>query len=218
MPVPPTPIAPIEPDVTPPKRLNSQPKDKSSLPAETRKITLGLETDENATCKYGDVAGLSYNSMQHFFDQTSAVSHSTLITTLSEGGQYEYFIKCQDEAGNTNIDDFSVSFSVKLPDDKTPPILTNPSHQGAILPKDTKEMVIAISTNEPASCRYSANAGTAYSSMPGSFSYYDQTQKFHTKNITGLQNGKIYDFFVRCRDSAGNSNIGDVLISFSVEQ
>lgn len=211
----PAPITPT-PDTVPPKRFNVQPKDKSQLSPETRQIILGLETNEKATCKYSNIAGFSYNSMQHFFDQTDATLHSVPITTLSEGEKYKYYIKCSDTSGNKNTDDFTVSFEVKLPEDKMPPALMNPSHQGYILPKDTKEAVISVSTDEPAFCRYSASAETQYSSMSGSFSYYDQTKKFHVKTITGLQNGKSYDFFVRCKDLAGNSNAGDVLISFSV--
>ena len=208
--------APSVPDTTPPKRLNPQPKDKSNLPTDTRKTTLGLETDEKAICRYGDVAGVSYDSMRGSFDQTNAASHSVLITTLSEGEKYKYYIRCMDEKGNKNIDDFVISFGVKLPEDKTPPVLSNPSHFGDVLPKDTKEVVISITTNEVTSCRYSTIGGVSYNSMPGRFSYYDQTKRFHTKKLTGLENGKAYDYFVRCQDSAKNSNTGDVLISFSV--
>ena len=202
--------APELPDTVPPKRSKAQPI--GSLPAETRKITIGLETDEKATCRYSDeTSGIHYDSMQGEFDQTDSTLHSVLITTLSEGGKYKYYVKCSDEKWNKNTDDFIISFEVKLPVDKTPPVLTNPSHQGSILPTGTKDVVISISTDEPASCRYTG-------SMSGSFSYYDQTKKFHVKTITKLEDGKAYDLFVRCKDSAGNANTGDVLISFRVGQ
>src|SRR3989344_6444584 len=202
--------APELSDTVPPKRSKAQPT--GGLPAETRKTTLGLETDEKATCKYSDeTSGIHYDSMQGEFDQIDSTTHAVLITTLSEGGKYKYYVKCRDEKGNKNTDDFTISFEVKLPVDKTPPVLTNPSHQGSILSIDAKEVVISISTDEPASCRYSG-------SMSGNFSAYDQTKRFHVKKITGLQAGKAYDFFVRCKDSAGNANTGDVLISFMVGQ
>lgn len=204
------------PDILPPQRFDPQPI--GSLPAGTRTITLSLETDEKATCKHSDTSGVYYDSMQGKFDQANSTSHTVLITTLSEGGKYKYYVKCSDEKDNKNTDDFIISFEVKLPEDKTPPVLSNPSHQGDILPAGTREAVISISTDEPASCKYSIDGGKPYSSMSGSFSYYDQTKKFHTKSITKLENGKAYDFFVRCKDLAGNANTGDVLIRFSVGQ
>jgi hypothetical protein len=207
--------APEYSDIVPPQRFNPQPT--GSLPAETRKITLNLGTDEKATCRYSsETSGVHYDSMQGKFDQTDSASHSVLITTLSEGGQYRYYVKCSDEKGNKNSDDFVISFEVKLPEDKTPPVLKNPSHQGDVLPAGTGGVTITISTDEPASCRYATNPGVSYSSMSGGLSYYDETKKFHVKSITGLQNGLVYNFFVRCRDFAGNANVGDVLISFSV--
>lgn len=201
----------------PPRRLNVDPKDKSSLPADTRYVILSLETDEKATCRYTDTAsGIAYGSMQGKFAQVNSALHSALITGLNEGGKYKYYIKCVDEKGNANTDDLAVSFEVKIPQDQTPPVVTNPSHRGDILAADTKTAVMSVSTNEPATCRYSTNAGTSYNSMSGSFSYYDQTKQFHVKQISGLVNGKSYDFFIRCKDMAGNANTGDVLISFSV--
>ena len=212
------PAVPVQtaPDTTPPKRFNPQPEDKSILPSETRKITLSIETDEKAICKYSDVSGVHFDSMQGVFFQTNGTSQSVSITTLSEGEKYKYYIKCMDEGGNKNTDDFIISFGVELPEDKTPPVLSNPSHRGDVLPAETKEVNISISTNELASCRYSVIGGLAYNSMRDNFSYYDQTKKFHTAKIAKLENGKNYDFFARCKDLNGNASAGDVLISFSV--
>ncbi len=99
-------------------------------------------------------------------------------------------------------------------EDRTPPVRSNPSHQASILPEETNEVVISISTDEPASCRYTTSQGSSsYSSM----SWYDQTKRFHVKTITGLRNSVVYDFFIRCQDFNGNSNTGDVLISFTIK-
>lgn len=209
-----SPVAGI--DTAPPQRLNIQPKG-GNFPPETRQVAVNLETDEKATCKYSDVANVSFGSMQGKFSQTNSTSHSVLITTLSEGGQYAYFIKCADEKGNENTDDVAVSFGIMSPADTAPPVLSNPSHQGDVLPAGTASAVISISTNEPASCRYSAVGGLSYSSMPSAFSQYDQTKRFHVKQISGLVGGINYEFFVRCQDLSGNTNTGDVLISFSVK-
>ena len=101
------------------------------------------------------------------------------------------------------------------PEDKIPPVISNPSHQGDILPAETKEVVISVSTDEPAYCKYTANPEkSSYSQM----SWYDQTKRFHVKTITGLKNSMSYEFFVHCQDLKGNSTTGYVMISFSIQQ
>ncbi|MBI2041427.1 MAG: hypothetical protein HYT20_00215 [Candidatus Nealsonbacteria bacterium] len=98
--------------------------------------------------------------------------------------------------------------------DRTPPVISNISHQGDVFLPGTREVVISVSTDEPASCRYTANPE---SSSWNAMSWYDETRRFHVKTITGLRDGMSYDFFVRCQDFNGNSNTGNVLISFSVK-
>ena len=99
-------------------------------------------------------------------------------------------------------------------EDRTPPVISNISHQGDVFLPGIREVVISVSTNEPASCRYTSNPE---SSSWNAMSWYDQTRRFHVKTITGLRDGMSYDFFVRCQDFNGNSNTGNVLISFSVK-
>lgn len=100
------------------------------------------------------------------------------------------------------------------PRDETPPVISNPSHRGDVLLPDISEVVISVSTDEPASCKYSTNPETGrYNSM----SWHDGTKRFHVKTITGLANGNSYDFFVRCKDFNNNENTGDVLINFSIK-
>ncbi|MBI2450342.1 MAG: hypothetical protein HYV47_02270 [Candidatus Nealsonbacteria bacterium] len=206
---------PLGADATPPNRFSASPS--GSLPVSTRQTNIKLQTDEKAICRYSETAGLGYDSMKNF-SNTNSTSHLAEILGLDEGGSYKFYVRCADQYGNKNTNDFIISFKVETAEDEIPPILSNPSHNGNILPSGTAQVVISISTNEPSACRYSANAGTVYNSMSGRFSYYDQTQKFHTKSVTGLQNGRGYDYFVRCQDLAGNANIGDVLISFSIAQ
>lgn len=200
------------PDATSPFRSNPAPT--KDLPVETRKTMISLETDEKAICRYGDVSGLSYDSMRNIFSDTNAFSHSTLVTGLSEGGEYKYYVKCADEHSNKNNDDFIISFKVKLPEDLTPPERRN-LEPIATLPAGTTKTIISVSTNEPASCRYSFTQGNDYRSMKYSFSA-NKTKTWHTANVKDLGNGMAYEYFVRCKDLAGNVNMGDAMISFSV--
>ena len=46
------------------------------------------------------------------FSTTGGTSPSVLVSGLTDGGSYTYFIRCQDSLGNQNTDDFVISFSV----------------------------------------------------------------------------------------------------------
>ena len=202
------------PDESPPYRSKNQPS--GQLPAETRKMLISLETDEKAVCRYNTVEGVSYYSMNRLFESTDLIYHSAQVTGLSEGQEYVYYIKCIDEHNNINADDFVISFTVKEPDDFTPPLRTNQYPTGDVL-SDISSTVIGISTNEPAYCRYSLEQGTSYSSMRARLKD-DGTKRYHTTTIAGLKTGQTYEFFVRCQDLSGNANTGDVMIFFRVEQ
>jgi hypothetical protein len=104
------------PDTTPPVRSNAQPS--GTLPAGTSQATLGLTTDENATCRYALVPGIQFGAMPGTFSNTAGIAHSAVATGLVNGGSYSYYVRCQDSAGNANPTDFLIAFTVA---DPTPP-------------------------------------------------------------------------------------------------
>jgi len=201
------------PDTTSPFRSNPQPS--GGLLASTRQAYIALNTDEKAACRYATVSGVFYEYMQSTFANTGGTFHSTLITGLNEGGSYVYYVRCIDGQGNKNSDDFVISFWVNYPADFTPPALSNAYPTGDIRLAGASETMIGVSTNEPASCRYAFTQGTAYDSMSNNLSP-DSTGRYHTANVTGLVPGNTYNYFVRCKDSSGNTNTGDVMIRFTV--
>ena len=81
------------------------------LAAGTTQTTLSLTTDENAICRYATVAGTPYASMVNTFTTTGGTAHSTAISGLVIGGTYSYYVRCQDSLGNTNPDDYAISFA-----------------------------------------------------------------------------------------------------------
>lgn len=208
----PSPVIPVV-DNYPPYRSNGQPS--GSLSAATREVTISLTTDEKAVCRYDTVSGVGYSAMK-IFSSTNSSFHYTPVTGLNEGAGYIYYIKCMDERGNVNIDDFIIYFSVVKPSDLTPPVRSNQYPTGDIFPSFTREVTIGVSTNEPASCRYSWNQGVAYDSMANSLALADGTGQYHTTKITGLTPGNSYGCYIRCKDASGNVNTGDVMVSFSV--
>ncbi|HKW34935.1 MAG TPA: hypothetical protein VJN92_18130, partial [Candidatus Acidoferrum sp.] len=93
-----------------PVRSGGQPT--GVLSATTSQTTLSLTTDENATCRYATSPGVEYSSMGNTFSNTGSMTHSTLLTGLVSGGQYSYYVRCQDAAGNANTYDYAIVFTV----------------------------------------------------------------------------------------------------------
>ncbi|MBI2625377.1 MAG: hypothetical protein HYW70_03545 [Candidatus Nealsonbacteria bacterium] len=97
------------PDVTPPVISNGQPS--GSLAVGTTQANLSLVTNEPATCRYSTTS-VVYGLMPSTFSITGGISHSVLITGLSGDNPYTYYVRCSDNSGNVNTDDFTISFSI----------------------------------------------------------------------------------------------------------
>ena len=99
-------------DTTPPVISNGAPT--GSLPAGTTSTTISAVTNENATCKWGTTAGTSFASQPNMFMSTGTTSHSTSVAGLTDGTSYNFYVRCQDPAGNANSSDYIISFSVSV--------------------------------------------------------------------------------------------------------
>ena len=107
-----------------------------------------------------------------------------------------------------------ILFSTAIPD-TTPPVRSNGQPSGT-LAAGTTQATLSLTTDENATCRYSAIAGLAYGSMLNTFTTTGSMA--HSTTVSGLTNGGSYSYFVRCQDVAGNPNTNDFSISFSVAQ
>jgi hypothetical protein len=197
-------------DTTPPVRSAGSPT--GTLAAGTTQTTLSLTTNEAATCRYSTTAGVAYASMTKTFTGAGGTAQSTTVTGLVNGTTYNYYVRCQDTAGNANPDDYLITFSVAAAD-ITPPVRSAGSPTGT-LAAGTTQTTLSLTTNEAATCRYSTTAGVAYASMMTTFAGAGGTAQSAT--VTGLVNGTTYNYYVRCQDTAGNANPDDYLITFSV--
>ncbi|MCG8462071.1 MAG: LamG domain-containing protein, partial [Holophagales bacterium] len=97
--------------------------------------------------------------------------------------------------------------------DVPPPARSNEQPTGALL-AGTTQADVTLDTDEAATCRWSLSAGIGFDSMAGTFDVSGGTSHSHT--ATGLADGESYTFFVRCRDTAGNTNTDDLAIPFEV--
>ncbi len=103
----------VPPDTFPPYRYNGFPS--GSLPVGTKNVSLSMNTDEYAYCKYATEAGVPYASSTNWLSSTLKVFHSTVLTDLVGGLEYNFYIRCQDILGNTNDDDYLISFYIPSP-------------------------------------------------------------------------------------------------------
>jgi hypothetical protein len=100
-------------DSTPPVRTNGQPA--GTLASGTTQATMSLSTNENATCRFSQQAGLSFASIPNTFSTTGGMSHSTTLLGLSPGSSYTFYVRCRDGGDNANTDDFVIAFAVAAP-------------------------------------------------------------------------------------------------------
>ncbi len=98
-------------------------------------------------------------------------------------------------------------------EDITPPSRSNGQPTGT-LPAGTTQATLSVTTNENAYCKYSTVPNTTYSLMTDAFSSTGGT--FHSTLVFRLTNGTNYTFYVRCQDTANNSNADDFPISFFI--
>jgi hypothetical protein len=95
-------------DITPPERYSSTP---GSLPPGTTQYNISLTTTDDsggANCKWDADPLTAYADMSDTFDTTGGSSHSDLVTGLSDGNTYNYYVRCEDLATppNANQDDY----------------------------------------------------------------------------------------------------------------
>ncbi len=103
---------PVNPVNTGPPKI-SNPRPSGSV--DTTSATLRVTTDVNATCKYGEVAGVDYNSKVKTFSSTGGTEHSQTVSGLEQSAQKHYYVRCKNSiTGAVNSTDTAISFVVKI--------------------------------------------------------------------------------------------------------
>lgn len=93
----------------PPFRFNPAPT--STVGGTTLSVELSLETDEFAVCKFAKTPGVAFGSMLNTFSNTGLIFHSTVVAVTPNSLQ-QFYVRCIDDEGNFNINDFIIQFSV----------------------------------------------------------------------------------------------------------
>lgn len=186
-------------------------------------ISLGINTNEPAQCKFDLETGVKYENMDSFFGSNSYLSdHNLTISLPSElaeeqvleltQGLHTFYVKCQDAAGNRNDRDYFIRFKIKPGPDLTAPSIEETSIiNNALLANNINETALSIFVNEPSECRWSRE-DVDYSLMQSQFSCASSglaQSSIHrglfecSSTLTELALGEN-EFFFRCIDQPNN--------------
>ncbi len=94
----------------PPFLFNGSPT--STVGGTTLSVEISLESDEFAFCRYSTTSGTAFTSMDpDSFSNTGLIFHSTVVSIVT-GQLNVFFVRCIDDEGNFNTEDFLISFVV----------------------------------------------------------------------------------------------------------
>ncbi|MBM4259612.1 MAG: hypothetical protein FJ147_27405 [Deltaproteobacteria bacterium] len=194
-------------DTAAPLRTNGAPT--GTLATGTIQTTLALSTNENATCRYGTAAGASYTTLPHVFSATGGVLHDVTVSALQNGQSYTFYVRCQDSTGNTNPDDFLLTFAVAAPPppppDTTPPVISNVSGSEIT----SSGITITWLTDEPSDTQIEYGPTAAY----GQVTVLDNVHVIgHSTQLSGLAANTTYHYRVHSRDAAGNRSTSNAFM------
>ncbi len=134
------------------------------------------------------------------------------VLRLTNGGNYQLFVKCQDQTGNTNQKDYYIKFGIQPGPDLTPAnieltSIANPSPVSA----STTSTALAIYINEPAECKWSRN-DLDYTQMENTFTCnknsFGQRSIYYglydcTTQLTDIKPNQANHYYFRCKDQPG---------------
>jgi hypothetical protein len=176
----------------------------------TAQIDCAVPGGTSAVTTTTTVATFSFTAL------TTAVSNSAVAFTAASsiGADDDLGVNVFD--GDTTTGRSLVTVTDSGSSDTTPPVLSNGTPSGT-LALGTTSTTVGVTTDENATCKYSASAGTDYASMTGTFTTGDRATA-HSFTATGLSDGNTYNYYVRCQDSSANLNTNtiDYVISFSI--
>lgn len=104
-------------ETVPPVRFNGAPT--GLISGTTVTVEMSLRTDEFSNCRYTTASGTPYFSMSSQFSQDHSVVHSKEISVVAST-TYTFYVRCIDDEGNANIDDYIIEFEVRPYPDGTP--------------------------------------------------------------------------------------------------
>lgn len=104
-------------ETDPPERFNGLPE--GQIGGTTLSVEISLETNEFAICKWSSSSSTPFVTNQNIMSNTGLIEHSHVVAVLPQQLN-QYFIRCIDDEGNFNTDDFIIAFMSPPPPDGSP--------------------------------------------------------------------------------------------------
>lgn len=183
-----------------------------TLPATSTSATIQVLTNESASCRV-DTASREYDLLSTAMLSSDNRLHN-FVYTVAVDSSYNFYIRCKDSSGNISNQGV-VSFKVDKAGsvDNTAPTLSNLLPSGKLL-SGTTQVNLQASTNEGSVCKYSSNQNANFDQMLGMDSSNGTT---HIKSVNGLVDEGSYNYWILCKDLAGNLSLKGN-ISFSIDK
>jgi hypothetical protein len=185
-------------------------------------IRFGITLNQPAKCKISTLNVNNYSSMSSFFggSSTSKYNHSQTISgipssdsleainaTLQNGGQFVYYVRCQNAAGRANVGNFIFKFCVdKGPDRTQPKIVETSIRNGLPISFGQSSVALKVYVNKPAECKWS-HLDRSYDDMESDMSCALTASNFSAQmlyscstTLTGLVDRVDNNFYFRCKD------------------
>ncbi len=202
---------------TPLSLPSSQPDSDNSVPYVPPPVattyTLSLTKSGTGT---GTVTGGSISCGTTCSQTSNSGTSITLVATPSTGSSFTGWGGSCSGTGscivnlNSNIT-VTATFNQTVVLDTTPPVISV-AGLSSNLPSGTNSIVLTITTDESATCKWGKVANTTYTSLPNTFTKSTNT---HTSTITNLVTG-VNTVYVRCQDTSGNINTTDTPVTITV--
>ena len=209
-------------DTSPPIMSGMQPN--TTQPSGTTSVTLSVNTDENATCRY-DAGDVQYDSMTAAFNDQ--ISDHTASYPVSAGTSPIVYVRCSDMSNNTDNASAIISFNV----DSLPPAATSQGSGsggggsgGALITRNNSTSVIRsvdalyigennisiVSDNIPIS-QISVDVDASVSGVRFTISKTDEPSHVYSDN-------KVYAYLDISHIGLPSGNITGARIYFSVKR
>jgi hypothetical protein len=167
-----------------------------NVAADTNPVTLSVDTNKAATCKYGTSSTANYDSLTSAFNQTGGTSHVAYLSNLANNTTYNYYVRCRTTVLNANTNSTLVTFTISR--DSTAPTITSVN----VFNITSTAASISWATSELADAQIIYSIDTSYS-LSTSVDETDRTT--HEQTLTGLTPSTLYHFKAVSRDSSDNS-------------
>ena len=188
-------------------------------------LTIGIQSDENAICRWDYERRESFDQMADSMNEGNAatMNHTLYLPNsatasqeslanigmaIEEDREYGFFIKCKDINGNENPLHFLAEFCVETgPDLNAPEILGTNYEQGSYIQFNLSNLPLQVYTNEPADCRWDHD-NLDYDTMAYNMSRCSQNAEDRfagfsygcAGNLTGFQDRQENNFYIKCKD------------------